>query len=596
MQEKRFIVQNNQSEYVVVIPEHCGDFIKDGATDFSDLFEKATGAKLAIKTDREFGEWSENSKILSFGFTSFLAQAGVAYAPLNLGASGFVAKTVGNSVFVTGATELGYGTTCGIYELLTQLIDFEPYGRDCIHYKTLNEVELPIFDIVDVPDIEYRKDPVDEPYGHTFKNRQRFIGWGELLVHVPGYGEGHNSLGFAEPKLYKEEHPEWYNAAGTQLSLTASGNEESRKALMDVIFNSLVKFLDDNPKKNHIAIAHQDSPELSPHDREYALKKYGCLAGLWIEFCNELQNRLVAYYAERKIEREVKILFYAYVITQDPPVKRNKFGKYEPTIKAVKNVGCIFCPIFMHEAEAIDHEKNKLDKLRLENWKLVSDDVWVWFYNACYYDLIYPRYGFDAVAGSIRFAKSLEIPFYFEQGQTGNKCGYNFGELQNYLISKLCWKVDQDENLLIDNWFEHYFDVAEKPMRTYFEALRDNYRKVTAENDLVMRGDMLEYKNYRCMPKDLIDKGLGLIQQALIVIETYKESDPEKYEKLYKRILVERFSLLYAIMYTYKFDYSEAYVNAIRQRIKKDGDYLGVTNWTEGFHNSIQNLWKEWNV
>ena len=595
-EDKTFIVKNNNSKYIIVIPQSCAEFIEDSAKDFSELLEKATGAKFAIKTDAEIENWNENCEIFSFGFTTCLKQAGVAHATLNLGGSGFLIKTVGKSVFVTGATEHAYGTMCGVYELLNQLIDFEPFGVDCIHYNHVDDLLLKEFDMVDVPDIEYRLDPVCEIYGYRAKNRQRFISFEELVVDVPNYGWGHNSLGYAEPKTYREEHPEWYNAAGTQLSLTASGNEESRKQLMNVIFNSIVQFLSDNPSKKHIVIAHQDSPQLSPHDREYAIKKYGCLSGLWIEVCNELQTRLTEYYAEHNIQREVKILFYAYVITQDPPVKRNKHGEYEPTIKAVKNVGCVFCPIHMHQGEPLNHEKNKVDKLRLENWKLVSDDVWLWVYNACYYDYIYPRYGFDAVAGSIRFAKELGVPTYFEQGQTGNHRAYNFGELQNYLKCKLGWNTKLDENILIDVWFEHYFDIAQAPMRAYFEALKENYRKVTQENDLIMRCDMMEYKNYKCMPKDLIDKGLGLIQQALIAIEYYKDSDPEKYEHLYKRIVTERFSLLYAIMYTYKFDYSEAYVTAIRKRIKEDGDFIGVTNWREGFDRNIQDLWDEWNV
>ena len=90
MEEKKFIVKNNKSEYIIVIPDNCGEFIKDGAKDFSELFEKATGARLEIKTDRELGIWTENSKILSFGYTTCLAQVGVAFVTLNLGASGFV--------------------------------------------------------------------------------------------------------------------------------------------------------------------------------------------------------------------------------------------------------------------------------------------------------------------------------------------------------------------------------------------------------------------------------------------------------------------------------------------------------------------------
>ena len=591
----RQLVKEGATEYKIVIPSIKG--IRDNfiAEEFRDLIKAASGADLSIVNDKNY-DGAIDGKIISFGYTDQLKASGLT-AVKDLGASGFIIKTYGDAVYVFGKDNKSFGTMYGGYELLTRIIDFAEYGIDCTYYSKSADVNIPDLDVMDVPDIEYRKDSIDFQ-NDKHRNRLRFISWNELLIHVPGYGEGHNSFGYVDPKLYKESHPEWFIKSGQQLSLSAHGNAQSAKELADVAFNSLVKFVTDNPDKDYITFAMQDADTMDREEIDYAINRYGALSGLWVDFLNGLAVRLRKYFAEKSINRKVKLVFYAYVKLQSPPVKKGTDGKYYPTIKADEDVIPFFCPIFMHQGVGIDHERNFADKKRLDNWQLVSKEVWVWFYNACFHDMIFPRYGFDAIAPSIRYIKKIGIPFFFSEGQTGNHNPWNFGELQTYLEARLSWKTDLDPEILIDDWFNHYYLEAALPMKKIFLMMRDNFRECTEKYDLRMLCDIAEYKVFRCNPREYISSALELISEAYAAVEKYKDSDSDLYEKLYKRITMIRISFLYLRVWLYKNDYDDGELYAKKKEIYDLCIKAKATHWTENLDpkGNLENLWTYWGV
>ena len=592
---KRIFIKNGGTDYKIVIPSLPGKRDKFIAEEFRDLIKAASGAELSVMSDNEYGG-APDGKIISFGYTEQLNASGLTVSE-KLGFSGFAIKTYGDAVYVFGRDGKSFGTMYGGYELLARTIDFEEYGIDCTYYKTVKDIFIPDIDLVDIPDIEYRKDSIDFA-DEKHRNRLRFIAWNEILIHVPGYGEGHNSFGYVDPKIYKEKHPEWYIRSGQQLSLTAHGDAESAKELENVAFESLVKFVTDNPDKDYITFAMQDADTMDREEMDFAIEKYGSLSGLWVEFLNGLAARLRKHFVDNGIDRRVKLIFYAYIKLQSPPVKKDENGKYYPTVKADKDVIPFFCPIFMHQGVGIDHERNARDKIRLDNWKLVADEVWVWFYNACYHDFIFPRYGFDAIAPSIRYVKKLGLPFYFCEGQTGNHNSWNFGELQTWLEAKLSWKANADTESLIADWFGHYFLEAAEPMKKIYEMMRDNFRTCTEKYDLRMLCDIAEYKVFRCNSREYIRDAISLTDKAYAVVEKYKEEAPELYKKLYKRITMIRISFLYLDVWLYKHDYEDCELFAKEKEIYKLCKEVKATHWTENLDpkGNLENLWTWWGV
>ena len=108
------LAKNGNTDYVVVIAENEQDEeVLFAVDELRQNFFKATGAMLEEKTDAEVS-YSTASTILSIGETSLLQDAGVTYDKNELGPSGYVVQTKGNSVFMVGTT--GNGSLYAVFQ------------------------------------------------------------------------------------------------------------------------------------------------------------------------------------------------------------------------------------------------------------------------------------------------------------------------------------------------------------------------------------------------------------------------------------------------------------------------------------------------
>lgn len=592
-----WLVKNNSTEYVLVIPEKAKLYEVNGSKDFSILFNEATRANLRIVTDTEFGEWNSNAKVISYGHTSLLEDAGVTYPQGILGTSGFIIKTIGKSIFITGGDEdlgFGYGAAFGGYALLRHLVDFEQYGYDCTYYKSVDELKLYNYDVVDIPDFNYRKDPNDACPTETM--RMGFQGW-EFAIGVPGYGTGHNSFGYVEPNIWAETHPEWFTAGMQQLCLTAQGDEESRQQMVKVATDKLIEFVMANPEREYISFSMQDVQTRDPYDQAYADEHYGGnLSGLWVRMCNEMDEGLRAYFEENNIDRTVKIFFYAYFNVENAPVAYDENGELYATIRCNENVIPLYAPIFQHQGDSVVSQLNSDVKGIIDNWGLCCDKYWVWFYNATYYDYMFPRFGTAGIQENARYMTNLpyETDFYFVQGQTYNSKLWSWGDLNHYLTSKLSWNVDLDQEELTQDFFDHYYQDASDEMMKLYRLVEANYHYHTQNDSLHLGTDGFEYKTTKMWPLSFLKQLLGVVEEAEKAIEKYKETNYELYETLHKRIVWEKIPFNYAIVYLYNNAYSADDILALKKQIKQDCIYVGALHCRE--NTPITNLWEEWGI
>lgn len=594
-----WLVKNNNTEYVLVIPKEARQFETTGAEDFAYLFQESTGAKLRIVTDERYGGWTENSKIISYGLTSFLKDAKVDNSSELLANSGFIIKTVGKSIFIAGGENdlnMGYGTMFGGYKLLNLLVGFEQYGADAEYYEKVENLKLYNYDIFDIPDFKFRKDPNDFAVAGSdiAAKRMGYVGW-EALISVPGYGNGHNSFGYISPDIYGETHPEWFTSGKEQLCLTAGGDEESRQEMVRVATEKLIEFVMDNPDKEYIAMAQQDVSAHAPEDKQYADEHYGGnISGLWVRLCNEMSDGLEAYFEENNIDRTVNIIFYSYVFTETPPVAMDKNGQMYATIKCKDNVIPLYCPIFQHQGDSVVSDLNSDVYANIANWFLCSNKSWVWFYNATYSDYMFPRFGTAGIQENARYMSSVGCEFYFVQGQTYNDVLWGFGDLQNWLTSKLSWNVNLDQEELTEQFFKHYYQDAAEPMMKIYRLMEANYHYNTQSDSLHMGTDGNEYKTTQYWPLALSNQLLDLIKDAETAIEKYKATDYTLYEKLHKRIIMEKIPFNYAIVKLYHNNFTSEYITNLKKEIKKDAVYVDALHCRE--YTPITTLWEEWGI
>ena len=80
----------------------------------------------------------------------------------------------------------------------------------------------------------------------------------------------------------------------------------------------------------------------------------------------------------------------------------------------------------------------------------------------------------------------------------------------------------------------------------------------------------------------MINHWLDLFDQAYKAIEPYKETDPEKYEILYKNILIESQFPRLVLCTTYASTYNDTQLKALRKAFYNDFNSLQNTHLKEG--------------
>ncbi|MBQ7323584.1 MAG: hypothetical protein IJW96_03365, partial [Clostridia bacterium] len=224
------LVTDGASDYVIVTAENETDnSVKFAVEELRQNFYEATGVELESQNDSEIN-YSENSKILSIGETSFLQKAGVTLDKKELGRDGYVVQTKGSAVFMVGGT--GDGTLYAVYGWLKEQLGYEYYaiGEVALDKNVANEKLLNV-NLKEKPDFDYRLTNFGEAwFDTTVARRARFNTSGSLWVNFDGVVDGvkssvayHTSFNIVSPDIYNNHedaenyHPDWFAPDGKQL-------------------------------------------------------------------------------------------------------------------------------------------------------------------------------------------------------------------------------------------------------------------------------------------------------------------------------------------------------------------------------------------
>jgi hypothetical protein len=109
----------------------------------------------------------------------------------------------------------------------------------------------------------------------------------------------------------------------------------------------------------------------------------------------------------------------------------------------------------------------------MNEWAQVSQDIWVWNYNTNFraYDLPFPN--LRSIGPNVRYFRRSGAKGVFMQangdGRTGELC-----DLRNYVIGRMLWDPDADDQALVRQFVELHYGPAAGPMLDYIGLLHDN--------------------------------------------------------------------------------------------------------------------------
>jgi len=623
---------NGETEYAIIIG--TSDMRAVSAADFLvKQVAMCTGATIPMYVDGDQDliidsekvenrnlEYTPSTKYLVFAHEALEREANVTWATdANLAYSGYMIKTVGDSVFMKVNSFYGYQTVAQAF--LRAVIGYEWYAADTIRY-TKDGATLPDMDIVEKPDF-------DLTWNSGYMNSSDYMASPLTKEGVFTFINGnfcHNSFDFLPVETYYSEHPDWYAHEAAQpinqLCYSAHGNKEEYDIMLNTAFEAVMESLAANPTQAVLTFTRQDGYGhcICENCNKISSVLDDSHAAMYMFFVNDLDTLVQAELQRIADEtgepkRELTILFFAYSQTASAPVFGTD-GKYtvpalevidngdgtqsnviqvdgeivslpynktyENGLKCNEHVGIFYAPIDAAFEESFYHPENKEYKETFEKWSLLGDRLYCWIYDTNFTQYLVPYNSYDGIPDTIRFLKSIGGEFMFNQGDRQNAVYAGFGAYRTYLTYTLSREVNLHVGELRDKFFENYFDVAAEPMRKYFNSLVSYMEQLQIEYPEVFytqrRTNSMQMKFWKW---STLQSWLDLCDEAYVAIEKYKITDPDLYEVLHDHITAETIFPRFVIAQFYSGSYTPNEIYDFRAELIKDCNDLGYRYYAE---------------
>lgn len=637
-------VTNSLHNVNVDYDKPIGSYIKNGSTEYKivssaqsfgavSLIQRqtveATGVSIEESSDGVVGD-----KFIFVGKDDKYKEAGLTLPEYSvLGVAGYTIVTVGKSVFIQAYTERGY--QLGAIAFLRCVLGYEMLSADMTVFTKTGEL-IPSMNIVEAPDYAYR---IPSNKMTSAKAYDMGFSTGELIMNT-GSAEVHNIKDFTTT-AEKKAHPLWFSdtfEVGTsgqintqwQPCFTAHGDKTEYESMVKTFAAATIGFMKKKPNvdsiricQNDVIVGENDVANCTCDACLAAYAHYGnTIAGAMLTFTNDVADKVNEYLdSDQAIadgfssNKELNIIVLAYGTASKAPVLRNAIGdivfdeagKGQPAdlyrfikddtgaIRSVlqkkengenekltchKRVTVEYANTTANYVRSFYEVENQLYANAVKAWAGLGGKIYVWLYQVNYHMYFYPYNSFESLVENLRFFKTYNASYVYNQGTFENpNCG-GFAKLREYLGSKFEFNCNYNYGEVVDFWFKNYFAEAEPYMRQYFNELQANQRAKESKTGGGIHSNALAGEDI--WPQGMINHWVKLFDKAYKAIEHYKETDPEKYEILYKNILIESQFPRLVLCTTYASTYNATQLKVLRKEFYKDFNNLQNTKLKEG--------------
>lgn len=586
------IIENGATDYKIVYPAESGDYIDTAVNELILNLAAATKVQMTAVPDTGL-VFTSDSKYISLGNTTLAADAGVFVDSEKLTEAGFEIRTVGDSVFMIGGSELG--TLNAIYEFLFRTIDFRVYYNDAPYYEEKDAVELYNFAITDIPDYTYRlRDYGVYETDERFARRMRINLESDVWIPVEG-DYWHNVFGYLDPDVYGTSHPDWYNSDKTQLCFNAHGDAKEYEAMYEAILKKAKECVDAYPELSNITFTQKDgSYWCNCKTCQAELEKYGTGAPGILKTCNRLAEDLNKYV--QGTGRTIKVSLFAYGNSRNAPAVKNADGTFSPIDDSCicgENVYVFCAPQNFDYRYSVYDSENSAVRDNIRAWASLTEQMYIWIYSTNFNNYLLPYNSFDSIQGNYQFFKSIGANYIFNQSQFNQSAATGFSTLKMFLNSRLSWNVNLDYEELLEEFFTNFYLDAAEPMREMFDMFRMHMQYIQSSYN-IESGTSTDILKSQYWPKAFLDQILAKADEAYAAIAPLEREDPDMYEILYDRICLETLCFRYIDLSLYSGLKTSQDELAEKKQFRSDAERLNITLFNE--LTSISSLWDSWGV
>ncbi len=376
-----------------------------------------------------------------------------------LGADGIVVKTVGNTLILAGGRPRG--ALYAVYELLETLgCRFWAPGESTIPKRATLTTVWPI-NVVYTPPFLYREHYTSSvQQDAVFATRMRENGhhqtqnadWGG---HYSIIGFVHTFDALLPPAKWLKDHPDWFGPGAQQPCLTnAAARQEIVKSALEKVRA--------NPTAGIISVSQNDNMTPCQCANCRALEaSEGSPAGPLLQTVNAVADAVKHEFPDFLVET------LAYQHTRKPP----------KNLRPNDNVVIRLCSIEADFSKPLDSNANADFRADIEGWKLIAPRLYIWDYVTNFTNSVWPHPNLRVLGPNLRFFAKNKVIGVFEQGDAYSNGTGDFPQLRAWLIAKLMWNPDQDENALIDEFLRGYYGGAAPHLRKYLDLMQNAFAR-----------------------------------------------------------------------------------------------------------------------
>ncbi len=558
---REYVYKSGRSDYKIVIPENATSYESGAADELQALFQEATSYKLPIITDENLS--AGDGKYIAIGDTKLLEESGITVDNDELMYSGYLIKTIGDDVYMTGSIDKNVvGTTYAAYEFLEQTLGFRQYTSDFYTLDKVQSLKLPLFDLVDIPDIDERSlGYLALNSNPDYAKRMRLQQYNGSTTSENWIATGHTMIHLLIPyETYGAAHPEWYCGGDGILRSNCLSNPEMREAMAQ----SVISLAKANTQARYLQIGMADNfTECFCELCEANRIKFGSYSGIQVDLMNAISDIVTPWVEENQPGRELNLVSFAYHWGEAPPVKLDENGNYvpyHPDLVCRDNVGMMWAPVAGDFAKSFKDPSAVNYYNEILGWDALTNVKTAYLYCINFKGYLINYNNFNSVQENYKMLAEHGYRSVYDQANADDTIGGAFEDLRIYVQSRIMWDTDLNYEELVKDFIKNVYGPAAESVQRYYDITRSWMTVLEAEGKIngTIYYNLVERSLW---PKNLLDTLDNALTDGLKAIEPLQATDPETYTAIKNRIARERLTTQYLYLSFYTGHFAEEQVN-----------------------------------
>ncbi len=387
---------------------------------------------------------------------------------------GFLIRVRENKLILAGAS--GKSTLYAVYTFLEEYLGCRMLADEEYYIPERSNVQIKEGSKVYEPDFQLRKLSLNANEYSRYKNWNKLEDldeWGPFV---------HTFHQLIPPEKYYDAHPEYFSLVGGhrqkdgQLCL-------SNPATLRTLKENLGAWIKSDPEKKYWSVSQNDCFNYCEcSDCQVLYDKYENISGAYVHMANEI--------AEAFPDKQISTL--AYNFTRSAP----------KNIVPLENVNIMFCSIECNRSMPLEKDERSTDFVKdMKDWSAITDNIFAWDYTVQFKNFLTPFPNLYILQPNLQFFHDHGVRIMFEQGS-----GRDFSdlvELKQYLLAKLMWDKDADQEVIIEDFITKYYGDAAAEIKAYFDLTHRTLREFEKEERLDIYGYPSDYLDSYLKPEKL---------------------------------------------------------------------------------------------